>query len=236
MVFTAGIAVRAQSINSGTVTGTITDQTGAVVRGAQVLIQNRITGYQRAAVTDDAGSFRFTNIPQNNYQLTATAPGFSAASQDIDVRSSLPMAVNLSLKVATGETSINVQASAGTIVENDPSAHVDVDRGAIMKIPAVDPAGGLSQTITYSTGGVAADANGLYHPLGDHFQSSFIIDGQPITDQQSKIYSTQIPISAVQSMEVITGTPEAEFGDKSSLIAQVTTRSGLGSGDRKSVV
>jgi hypothetical protein len=99
-----------------------------------------------------------------------------------------------------------------------------------MKIPAIDPAGGLSQTITYSTGGVAADANGLYHPLGDHFQSSFIIDGQPITDQQSKIYSTQIPISAVQSMEVITGTPEAEFGDKSSLIAQVTTRSGLGSG------
>jgi len=230
LVFSAGIGVRAQSINSGTVTGTVTDQSGAVVRGAQVLIQNHITGYQRAAVTDDAGSFRFTNIPQNNYQLTATAPGFSAASQDIEVRSSLPMAVSLSLKVATGETSINVQASAGTIVENDPSAHVDVDRNSIMKIPAIDPAGGLSQTITYSTGGVAADANGLYHPLGDHFQSSFIIDGQPITDQQSKIYSTQIPISAVQSMEVITGTPEAEFGDKSSLIAQVTTRSGLGSG------
>src|SRR5579864_5438446 len=230
LAFSAGIAVRAQSINSGTVTGTITDQSGAVVRGAQVVIQNRITGYQRAAVTDDAGSFRFTNIPQNNYQLTATAPGFSAASQDIDVRSSLPMTVNLSLKVATGETSINVQASAATIVENDPSAHVDVDRNSIMKIPAVDPAGGLSQTITYSTGGVAADGNGLYHPLGDHFQSSFIIDGQPITDQQSKIYSTQIPISAVQSMEVITGTPDAEYGDKSSLIAQVTTRSGLGAG------
>ena len=139
------------------------------------------------------------------------------------------MDVNLSLKVASGETSVTSRLPP-TIVENDPSAHVDVDRGAIMKIPAVDPAGGLSQTITYSTGGVAADANGLYHPLGDHFQSSFIIDGQPITDQQSKIYSTQIPISAVQSMEVITGTPEAEFGDKSSLIAQVTTRSGLGSG------
>src|SRR4029077_4472530 len=148
LVFLSGcVPSHAQSINSGTVTGTITDQSGAVVRGAQVLIQNRITGYQRAAVTDDAGSFRFTNIPQNNYQLTATAPGFSTASQDIDVRSSPPIAANFSLKVATGETSINVQASAGTIVENDPSAHVDVDRNAIMKIPAVDPAGGLSQTI-----------------------------------------------------------------------------------------
>src|SRR5258706_5502355 len=122
LVFSAGIGVRAQSINSGTVTGAITDQSGAVVRGAQVLIQNHITGYQRAAVTDDAGSFRFTNIPQNNYQLTAIAPGFSAATQDIDVRSSLPMAVNLSLNVATGEASTNVQASAGTIVDNDASA------------------------------------------------------------------------------------------------------------------
>jgi len=219
----------AQSINSGTVTGTVTDQSGAVVRGVKVLLRNRITGYEQAAVSDDNGVFRFNNIPQNNYQLSASAAGFSSSNQDIDVRSSIPMTVNLSLKVASGETSINVEAS-GAIVENDPSAHVDVDRGAIMKIPAVDPAGGLSQTITYSTGGVAADANGLYHPLGDHFQSSFIIDGQPITDQQSKIYSTQIPISAVQSMEVITGTPDAEFGDKSSLIAQVTTRSGLGTG------
>src|SRR5882762_6842780 len=219
----------AQSINSGTVTGTVTDQSGAVVSGAKVVLRNAITGYQQSATTDETGSFRFNNVPQNPYRLTATAPGFSASTQDIDVRSSIPMTIGLPLKVASGETSVTVEAS-GTIVENDPTAHVDVDRNSIMKIPAVDPAGGLSQTITYSTGGVAADANGLYHPLGDHFQSSFIIDGQPITDQQSKIYSTQIPISAVQSMEVITGTPEAEFGDKSSLIAQVTTRSGLGSG------
>jgi hypothetical protein len=227
---TACVPSFAQSINSGTVTGTVTDQSGAVVRGAKVVLRNAITGYEQSATSDEAGSFRFNSVPQNPYRLTATAPGFSASTQDIDVRSSIPMTVPLSLKVASGETSVTVQASAAAMVENDPSAHVDVDRGSIMKIPAVDPAGGLSQTITYSTGGVAADANGLYHPLGDHFQSSFIIDGQPITDQQSKIYSTQIPISAVQSMEVITGTPDAEFGDKSSLIAQVTTRSGLGVG------
>jgi hypothetical protein len=219
----------AQSINSGTVTGTVSDQSGAVIRGAKVVLQNRITGYQQSTTTDEAGSFRFNNVPQNPYQLTANAPEFTAATQDIDVRSSIPMTVNLPLKVAAGETRITVQAS-GTIVENDPSAHVDVDRNSIMKIPAVDPAGGLSQTITYSTGGVAADGNGLFHPLGDHAQSTFIIDGQPISDQQSKVYSTQLPISAVQSMEVVTGTPEADFGDKSSLVALVTTRSGLGAG------
>jgi hypothetical protein len=221
--------LEAQSINSGTVTGAVSDQSGAVVRGAKVVLRNSVTGYQQSATTDDSGAFRFNSVPQNPYQVTATAPGLAPASQSVDVRSSIPVTVNLSLAVASAETSLTVQASAA-IVENDPTAHVDVDRGSMIKIPAVDPAAGLSQTVTYSTGGVAADANGLYHPLGDHFQSSFVIDGQPISDQQSKIYSTQIPVSAVQSMEIITGTPDAEFGDKSSLIAQVTTRSGLGSG------
>jgi hypothetical protein len=58
----------------------------------------------------------------------------------------------------------------------------------------------------------------------------FNIDGQPISDQQSKLFSTQLPTSAVQSMEVTTGTPGAEFGDKTSLVAQITTRSGLNAG------
>src|SRR5262249_38322091 len=89
---------------------------------------------------------------------------------------------------------------------------------------------GLSDAITYNTGGVAADANGFFHPMGDHAQVSFVIDGQPISDQQSKLFSTQLPTSAIQSMEATTGSPAAEFGDKSSLVAQISPRSRLGAG------
>ena len=99
-----------------------------------------------------------------------------------------------------------------------------------MKLPTIDPGAGLSQAIVYSTGGVAADGNGFFHPLGDHAQVSFVIDGQPISDQQSKVFSTQLPASAIQSMEIVTGSPQAEFGDKTSLVANITTRSGLGAG------
>ncbi|MEO7653218.1 MAG: TonB-dependent receptor, partial [Bryobacteraceae bacterium] len=70
--------------------------------------------------------------------------------------------------------------------------------------------------------------NGFFHPLGDHAQTSFSIDGQPIGDQQSKQFSTQIPTNALQSMELITGAPNAEFGDKTSLVVNAVTRSGLG--------
>ena len=101
-------------------------------------------------------------------------------------------------------------------------------RSLIDKTPLLRSRRGLSDAITYTTGGVAADGNGFFHPLGDHAQVSFVIDGQPISDQQSKMFSTQLPTSAIDSMELTTGSPDAEFGDKTSLVAQVTTRSALG--------
>jgi hypothetical protein len=219
----------AQSIGSGTVTGTVTDQSNAIVRGAKVTLRNPVTGYDQSTVTDESGVFRFNNIPQNGYRLTAAASGFSVANQEVEVRSSVPMTVNISLTVSSSSTTINVEAS-GAMVEQDPSAHIDVDRNQILKLPLSDPGAGLSKAIVYSTGGVADDGNGFFHPLGDHAQVGFVIDGQPISDQQSKVFSTQLPVSAIQSMELITGTPAAEFGDKTSLIAQVTTRTGLGAG------
>ena len=223
------IAVKApaQSINSGTVIGVVTDQSGAVISKAKVQLKNQITGYQQSATTTATGEFRFNNIPQNNYHLTAEAPGFAAAHQDVDVRSSLPIAANFSLQVASEITTMTVQAGE-SMVESDPSSHQDVDRSSFLKLPNFDPGGQLSQAITYSTGAVAADANGFFHPLGDHAQTTMVIDGQPISDQQSKVFSTQLPTNAIQSMEIITGSADAQYGDKTSLIVNATTRSGLG--------
>jgi hypothetical protein len=64
--------------------------------------------------------------------------------------------------------------------------------------------------------------------MGDHAEVSFSVDGQPITDQQSKVFSNQVPAAAVQSMQVIEGAPPAEYGDKTSLVVVATTRSGQG--------
>ncbi|HYL73818.1 MAG TPA: TonB-dependent receptor [Bryobacteraceae bacterium] len=232
LIATIGLtgSAAAQSLgNAGTIEGTVVDQTGASVPKARIHLSNAITGYSQNATTAQDGSFRLVNIPPNPYHLDVTASGFGVFAQDVSVRNAIPIQVNAILAVAGEKTTITVEATGGT-VETDPSAHVDVDRSLILKLPSSDPGAGLSQAIVYSTGGVAADANGFFHPLGDHAQVSFVIDGQPISDQQSKLYSTQLPTSAIQSMEATTGTPSAEFGDKSSLVAQITTRSGLGAG------
>jgi len=215
--------------NAGTINGTVVDPSGGVVAKAEVSVRNVVTGYTQSVVAGPDGSFRLVNLPPNPYHLEVKAPGFGVFSQDVDIRNAIPVQVKVALALAGATEAITVNGAAEAL-ENDPSAHVDVDRSLILKLPASDPGGGLSQAITYSTGGVVADANGLFHPVGDHSQTSFVIDGQPISDQQSKIFSTQLPTSAIQSMEIISGTPPAEFGDKSSLIAQITTRSGLGAG------
>ena len=220
----------AQSLgNAGTIEGTVVDPTGAAIPRAQVTIRNVVTGYNQMVQSGADGTFRLVNVPPNPYRVEIMVPGFNTFSQDVDIRNSIPVQLKATLAVAGSQTTVTVEGAAEAL-ENQPSAHVDVDRNQILKIPVFDPAAGLSQAIVYSTGGVAADGNGFFHPLGDHAQASLLIDGQPISDQQSKVYSTQLPTSAIQSMEVTTGTPDVEFGDKTSLVAQITTRSGLGSG------
>src|SRR5258706_3682488 len=130
--------------------------------------------------------------------------------------------------VTGAQQTVTVEAHGADLLEHVPYAHNDVHISTLSKLSISSPASGVSDAIVLSSGAVAADSNGFFHPLGDHAQTSFSVDGQPIGDQQSKAFSTQIPLNAIQSMELITGTPPAEFGDKTSLIVNAVTRSGLG--------
>jgi outer membrane cobalamin receptor len=220
--------VGAQSVASGTIEGTVVDPSGGIVVGAAVEIQNPVTGFTQTAVTDASGMFRFANIPFNNYHIQVIQEGFRPAAQDVSVRTAVTVPVKITLDVAGVAQEVKVQADTEDILENVPYAHADVNIATLDKLPILSPASGLSDAIVLSSPGVVADSNGFFHPLGDHAQTSFSIDGQPISDQQSKAFSTQIPVNAVQNMELVTGTPNAEYGDKTSLVVNATTRSGLG--------
>ncbi len=214
--------------NNGTVRGTVLDPSGAIVRGADVEFRNPVSQYERTAKTDAQGRFEFNNIPFNTYHMNVSTTSFQSLSEDVDVRSAVPTDLKISLKLGTANTSVSVTASGGDLVENDPVSHTDVDRALFDKLPLESQSSSLSSLVTLSTPGTTADSNGLFHGMGDHASNSFSLDGQPISDQQSKIFSNQIPLDSVQSMEVIQGAPPAQYGDKTSLVIVVTTRSGLG--------
>ncbi len=217
----------APSGNAGEIRGTVTDPSGAVIPGAAVNLINTVSGLKRTVTSDGAGQFVFTNVPFNPYQVSVSASGFAALTKGVEIRSLVGIDLKLVLQIAAADSTVTVEAG-GDLIENDPTFHTDVDRAQMDKLPLESESSGLSSLVTATTPGVSADSDGQMHGLGDHAENSFSVDGQSITDQQSKVFSNQIPANSIQSIEVISGAPPAEYGDKTSLVIVATTRSGQG--------
>ncbi len=222
------VAARAQSGNSGSIEGVVKDPSGSAVANAKVEISYVVSGFYRETTTGPDGNFKFTNVPFNSYHAVVSAEGFAACAQDVDVPSSVPARIEINLKLSTEVTSVTVTENGADLIETDSTFHTDVDKGIMDRLPLESASSSVTNLVTLVSPGVAADSNGNMHGLGDHAQNSFSVDGQSITDQTSKVFSNQIPADSIQSLEVISGAPPAEFGDKTSLIIKVTTKSGLG--------
>jgi hypothetical protein len=223
---TVAVSASAQGLGgAGMIQGTVTDPTGAPMQAVDVKLSNPVSGFSRTTTTDAAGKFTFGNLPPNPYHLAIEVQGFKPYQRDVEIRSAVPLEISIRLDLGVAEA-VSVVGHVEGLIERDPSAHVDIDASRIEKMP-IEAQAGLNQVITLASPGVVADSNGFFHPIGDHAQTQFSIDNQPVTDQQSRLYSNQISPDAVASMEVITGVAPAEYGDKSSLVVHIVTKSGL---------
>jgi len=217
----------AQSLGTaGTIEGAVTDTNGAVISGATATIES-VTGFKRSTATDQSGAFRFDNVPSNNYQLTVSATGFKTARQSISVRSAVPLSLNIALSISGVEETVTVEAG-GDVVENVPSARTNVPENLLHRLPTAAPGAALNELIAAASPNVVPDSNGFFHPLGDHAQTTYMIDGQTISDQRSKAFAPQIPVDALQSLQITTGAAPVWVGGKTSLVVDTTTKSGLG--------
>ena len=131
-ILTSSLVSFTQGLGSGTVEGVAVDPNGAVVPNASVTISNPVSGYTRSAVTSQDGTFRFDNLPPNNYQLTVSATGFTAFAQNISVRTSVPISLRLALTVGAAAESVTITGATSDVLENIPSAHVDVDKSLMI--------------------------------------------------------------------------------------------------------
>ena len=133
LYFALGLSANAQSGGSTSVSGTVVDPSGAVVPNAAVEIHNPVSAFDRTAPTDNAGKFTIPNVPFNPYHLTVTAQGFAAYSQDIDVRSAVPVSLKISLTVGASNETVTVEAAGEDLLENTSSFHTDVDRMRVLR-------------------------------------------------------------------------------------------------------
>jgi len=139
-----------------------------------------------------------------------TAPGFNNFTQDVDVRSTVAITLEIGLKLGAASTNVTVTENAADILEVTPTEHTDVDRGLFDTLPLESASSSVSSLITLSSPEWSRTRTVTF--TDSAITPKFILRGcQPITDQQSKVFSNQIPADSIQSMEVIEGAPPANM-------------------------
>lgn len=219
-------AVLAQSGTGVAISGTVADPSGAAIPGAHVSLTFVSSGAERKQDTGADGEFSLLQLSTGTYQVRVDAPGFAPGTQSVTYQG-FPIRLIFALSAAAS-AQVQVNASDAVYVEEPQAvAHVNIPPEEMERMPTQSVSAPFSSLITNTTPGVAADSNGSFHPLGDHAEASFFLDGQPITDQQSRIFSTQPSLHALQSVQVREGAPAADVGDKTSMVIVAQTRSGL---------
>ncbi len=223
--------------SAGTVRGVVTGPDGKPLDGVPLTLRNGTTGFTATVVSDRNGVYNFFNVPFNPYELHVEVQGFQTQHLKVDVRSSAPTEIPVALTVQGVTEKISVEAGHTPVeLETDSSSsHIDIDKSAIERAPAAIPSRGM-EALVIQAPGFAADENGRYHFQGAHSQQSYVVDGQPISDQIGITFSNSIDPSILQATEVIYGNVPAEYGEKIAAIINLTTKSGLGAGATKSDV
>ena len=211
----------------GSVQGVVKDPTGALVPNAKVTIVQPVTGYRQSTTTDAQGGFKLVNIPFNTYKVQAEAAGFQPAEQSIDLESTVPANVELSLSLEQTTAAVTITEGGTAMLEPDrTSSDTDIAQTVLERPMGAAPSRAI-ESIVASTPGFVTDDNGRMHPRGSESQVQYVIDGVPVTDNMSAIFSTSLDARTLRTVEVLTGGIPAEFGDKLAGVINVNTRSGL---------
>jgi hypothetical protein len=214
---------------TATLAGRVLDPQGAAVHGAAIMLSNALTGFERTAASGEDATFTITNIPLQSYTLKVEFPGFRTDVRQIDLRTNVPVRLDISLEVAQQTDTVVVSAgdSNALVDATLTGTRTSVSLLTIERMPTVTGSRGL-ESVLVSFPGFAQNANGAIHPRGAHNQMTFVVDGLPISDQLTGAFANALDTNMVQTVELMTGNIPAEFGAKISGVAVVTTRSGLG--------
>ncbi len=219
--------------STATLSGRVLDASGAAVEGAAVAIEHRLSGFRAELITDATGVFRFANLPLQSYAVQAAKDGFRPARSMQELRSNVPVSIDLKLEIpdATAAVEVTAEDKAQLVDPQETSTRAQMDRSEMERLPLQVGNRGL-ESVLVTFPGFAQNANGAIHPRGAHNQMTFVVDGMPVTDQLTGAFGNAVDAGIVESVEMFTGHIPAEYGMRVAAVANVTTRSGLGSGDR----
>jgi hypothetical protein len=230
------ISARAQS--TATLSGTVTDPTGAVVPNAHVTVHSLATGSNRDLVTDSAGLYVAASLQPGDYSVEASAPGFSKYTiQKVTLDVDRKVTVNLSLAVESAGATVQVESTASQIESSTITVGEVIDRATVQELPlngrhfldltVLTPGGVIAPTagsLTAASRGLGANS---FITAGNREDSvNFQINGINLNDISQNQITFQPSISTTSEFAINNQTFSAEYGRSDGSIVTVATKSG----------
>jgi hypothetical protein len=229
-VATIGSPVARAQADLGSINGTVTDATGAVVPNASITLVNVANGAQRVSTTNSQGDYSITQLPPADYRITVTAAGFNSSNQNFTLGIGATRAIHVRLGVSGGQTEIVVTTDNTTTPDVvDAQISTEITTSQVENMPLADRnpyslvslSGNVSGQITGGDRGVGVDIGGARSASVD-----ILLDGAENTDLFGVGVGQSIPQDAMQEMSVVVAGQGAEFGRASGGTVNVGTKSG----------
>jgi Carboxypeptidase regulatory-like domain/TonB-dependent Receptor Plug Domain len=224
-VLIALLGVNAPSLvaqaNTGELRLKVTDPSGLAVK-ASVRLQNEASEYDNTLKTDDSGQLDAKRLPFGTYQVEIRLLGFAPYTQSVDVRSELPTDVKIALQVASVSAQVTVSAS-NTLIDPDQAGSVNQIGTSAIENRLSSLPGRSIQDLVNSQPGWLYEGNAVLHPRGSEYQTQFVVDGIPLTDNRSPSFGPELEADDVDSISIYTAGIPAEYGRKMGGVVEINT-------------
>src|SRR5205807_13649 len=236
-LFLSAQIVHAQ-VDTGSITGTVKDASGAVVSGAKVTLTNEDTGFTLATTTGSEGTYTFSPVRIANYRLDAQAQGFQKVTQtSVVVNVNANVRVDFTLKPGSTETTVEVTAAAPVLQVQDASVGQVINQQNVNNLPLngrnftflAQLAAGVNSPQADTRGNAAS---GAFSANGNRpAQNNYMLDGiDNNSDTVDFLNGTNFvvlpPVDAIQEFKVQTTNFSAEFGRSGAAVMNATVKSG----------
>lgn len=207
--------------NAGELRLKIIDPSGVGVK-TTVEIVSEANEYSSTFATDDDGNVVARRLPFGLYRIEVRQAGFAAASRRVEIRSVIPVGYSIRLTLAPVTTSVTVQDS-DTLIDPDRAGSTNEIGSATIQSRTTSLPGRSLQDLVNSQPGWLYEGNAVLHPRGSEYQTQFVVDGIPLTDNRSPSFGPEIEADEVDSLTIYTAGIPAEYGRKMGGVVEVNT-------------
>ncbi len=207
--------------NQGELRLTVTDPSGAGVT-TTVHLTSEANGYNATLATNRQGHLDVQRLPYGIYQIRIRQTGFAPVIETVPIRSSIPIAATIHLRLSRVSQTVTVSAGNTLINPEQAGAVSEIGASAIAHRVTAIPGRSL-QSLIRSQPGWIYEGNAVLHPRGSEYQTQFVVDGIPLTNNMSPSFGANLSANDVQSLTVYTAGIPAEYGRKLGGVVVVNT-------------